>query len=118
MYISDFAIKRPLVTIVSMLALVVFGIVALFNLETDEFPDVNPPIVFTTIIYPGASPDQVEREILDPIEEAIQGISGVDKVYGEARDGFAQLTTMFVFEKDLQEATQDIRDQISLIRSD
>src|SRR5690606_868129 len=74
--------------------------------------------VFTTIVYPGASPDQVEREILDPVEEAIQGISGVDQVIGEARDGFAQITTLFFFEKDLQEATQDIRDQISTIRSD
>lgn len=118
MLISDFAIKRPLVTIVAMLALVVFGIFALLNLQTDEFPDVNPPIVFTTIVYPGASPDQVEREILDPVEEAIQGISGVDKVIGEARDGFAQITTIFFFEKDLQEATQDIRDQISTIRTD
>src|SRR5690606_36200714 len=118
MLISDFAIRRPLATVVAMLALVVFGIFALLHLQTDEFPDVNPPIVLTTIVYPGASPDQVEREVLDPVEEAIQGISGVDKVMSEARDGFAQITTIFYFEKDLQEATQDIRDQISTIRTD
>lgn len=118
MFISDYAIKRPLVTVVTMLALVAFGAVALFMLQTDEFPDVAPPVVLTTIIYPGASPDQVEREILDPIEEAIQSISGVDKVQGEARDGFAQITTFFVFEKDLQQATQDIRDAISAKRQD
>ncbi len=118
MFISDYAIKRPLLTVVTMLALVCFGGVALLMLQTDEFPDVSPPVVLTTIIYPGASPDQVEREILEPIEEAIQSISGVDKVLGEARDGFAQITTLFVFEKDLQQATQDIRDAISAKRQD
>src|SRR5215218_4706701 len=71
MLISDFAIKRPLVTVVAMLALVVFGIFALIQLQTDEFPDVQQPIVLTQIIYPGASPEQVEREILEQIEEAI-----------------------------------------------
>src|SRR5215204_647258 len=115
MLISDFAIKRPLVTVVAMLALVVFGIFALIQLQTDEFPDVQQPIVLTQIIYPGASPEQVEREILEPIEEAIQSISGVSEITGEARDGFAQIITQYVFEKPLQEQTQDIRDAISLL---
>lgn len=118
MFISDYAIKRPLLTVVAMLALVAAGGVSLLLLQTDEFPDVQPPVVLTTIIYPGASPDQVEREILEPIEEAIQGISGVDKITSEARDGFAQVVTTFVFEKDLQQATQDIRDAISATRQD
>ena len=118
MVISDFAIKRPLITVVSMLALVGFGLVALFRLQTDEFPEVQPPIVLTTVVYPGASPEQVEREILEPIEEAIQSISGVESINGEARDGFAQIITQFVFDKDLAEATQDIRDAISTKRQD
>jgi HAE1 family hydrophobic/amphiphilic exporter-1 len=118
MLISDFAIKRPLITVVSMLALVGFGLVALFQLQTDEFPEVQPPVVLTTVIYPGASPEQVEREVLDPIEEAIQSISGVKSINGEARDGFAQIITQFVYEKPLQEATQDIRDAISTKRQD
>ena len=118
MFISDFAIKRPLITVVAMVALVVFGLFALWQLPTDEFPDVAEPVVFTAIIYPGASPDQVEREILDPVEEAIQGISGVDQMFGEARDGYAQIITVFLFEKDIKEATQDIRDAISAIRVD
>jgi hydrophobic/amphiphilic exporter-1 (mainly G- bacteria), HAE1 family len=89
MFISDFAIKRPLITVVSMLALVVFGLVALLQLQTDEFPDVQPPVVLTTVIYPGASPDGVEREVLDPVEEAISvDRRRVDQGRGE--DGFAR----------------------------
>ena len=118
MFISDFAIKRPLITVVAMLTLVGFGLVALSQLQTDEFPEVQPPIVLTTIVYPGASPEQVEREVLEPIEEAIQSISGVKSINGEARDGYAQVVTQFVFAKDLSEATQDIRDAISTKRQD
>jgi len=118
MLISDFAIKRPIVTVVSMLALVVFGLIALGKLQTDEFPDVAPPIVTVGIPYPGASPDGVEKEILDPVEEAISSISGVKTISGSAEDGFATVVVEFLFEKPLQEATQDIRDAISGIRSD
>jgi hydrophobic/amphiphilic exporter-1 (mainly G- bacteria), HAE1 family len=115
-FISDFAIKRPIVTIVSMVALVVFGLFSLAQLQTDEFPDVTQPIVNVSVPYPGASPDVVEREVLDRIEEAISGISGVDRMQGTAQDGFANITVFFVFEKDPQQASQDIRDKISGIR--
>jgi len=65
-FISDFSIRRPIITIVSMLALVVFGIFALFSLNTDEFPDVAPPVVSVSIPYPGAAPETVEREVVEP----------------------------------------------------
>ena len=118
MWISDFAIKKPLITIVTMLILVVGGLFAYAKLQTDEFPEVAPPIVFATFVYPGASPDQVEREVLDPVEEAIASIPGVDKVQGEARDGFASAVVFFKFGKNMQEATTEIRDAINLKRND
>ena len=67
MLISDFAIKKPVVTVVTMLALVVFGIFALINLDTDEFPEVNPPIGNVAVPYPGSSPDILERELVEPM---------------------------------------------------
>lgn len=118
MFISDFAIKRPVITVVAMLTLAVGGAFALFKLQTDEFPEVAPPVVTVGLIYPGASPDGVEREILDPVEEALSSMTGVKRVMGSAQDGFASVVVEFVFEKPLQEATQDIRDAISGIRQD
>ncbi|HEU4557477.1 MAG TPA: efflux RND transporter permease subunit, partial [Longimicrobium sp.] len=118
MFISDFAIKRPVVTTVTMLALVVFGIFALMNLDTDEFPEVDAPFVFISVPYPGASPDIVEREVVEPIEEAVAGISGVDRIDSQALDGFGSIQVQFVFEKDVQQATQDVRDAVSQIRGD
>jgi hydrophobic/amphiphilic exporter-1 (mainly G- bacteria), HAE1 family len=118
MFISDFAIKKPLITVVAMVTLGVFGLFSLFKLKTDEFPDVAPPVVTIGIPYPGASPDGVEKEILDPIEEQISSISGVKHVNGSAYDGFGFIFVEFEFGKDLAEATQDLRDAISAKRAD
>jgi HAE1 family hydrophobic/amphiphilic exporter-1 len=118
MFISDFAIRRPIITVVTMVALVVFGLFALLKLQTDEFPDIQNPIVNVAVAYPGASPEVVEREVLDPIEEAISGISGVDKIQGTAEDGFASIVVYFVYSKSVAEAAQDIRDKLSTIRGD
>jgi hypothetical protein len=57
MFISDTAIKRPVLTVVAMMMLVVFGIVALFQLDTDEYPEIDAPVVVVAVPYPGASPD-------------------------------------------------------------
>jgi HAE1 family hydrophobic/amphiphilic exporter-1 len=120
MFISDFAIQRPIVTVTAMVALVAFGIAALLNLHTDEFPDIQQPVIGVTISYPGASPETVEREVIDPIEESFSSISGLDwsKTQASATDGLAQFIVFFDYEKDIQEASQDIRDAISTKRAD
>src|SRR3954463_5904829 len=116
MFISDFAIERPIITVVTMIALVVFGLAALTRLDTDEFPDIDQPIVFIGIAYPGAAPDVVEREVVSRLEDKISGISGVDKLNSTSTDGFAQIIVQFVFSRDANQATQDVRDAISAVR--
>ena len=118
MVISDFAIRRPIVTIVAMLSLVAFGLVSLFKLKTDEFPDIDPPLVSVALIYPGASPDGVEKEVINPVEEAVASIAGIKRTISSAEDGYGQVLVEFKFGKPLAEATQDIRDAISTIRAD
>ncbi len=118
MVISDFAIRRPVVTIVAMVALVVFGIFALFKLKTDEFPDIAQPVVSVGLIYPGASPDGVEKEVIDPVEESLASIAGVKQIMSTAEDGFGRIIVQFQFGKSLPEATQDVRDAISGIAGD
>src|SRR5436853_6240767 len=118
MIISDFAIKRPLITVVAMVALVIFGTFSLFKLKTDEFPDVAPPWLTVGIVYPGASPEVVESEILKPVEEQIGSIAGVKRIMGKAYDGYSMLMIEFLFEKDRNVASQEVRDAISAIRSD
>ena len=118
MFISDFSIRKPVVTIVLMLVLVVFGIFALLRLEVDEFPEVNPPFITVAVAYPGASPAQVEREVIERIEDAVASIAGVDKMTSQSVDSFGLILVEFIFEKDSKVATQEIRDKISEIRND
>jgi HAE1 family hydrophobic/amphiphilic exporter-1 len=118
MFISDIAIKRPVLTIVSMLALSVFGIVALFQLNTDEFPRSTRRSSSSRSRTRGASPDVVEREVIEPIEEVISGISGIDRMTSNSLDSFGNIIVEFEFEKDPQQAMQDVRDEISSIRND
>ena len=120
MLISDLAIKKPIATVTVMLALVVFGLFSLWRLKTDEFPDIQQPIVVVGIPYPGASPDTVEREVVDPIEDALFSIAGIDgkKTISSAIDGYAQFIVFFEFDKDVQQMTQDVRDAISAKRQD
>ena len=102
MFISDFAIRRPIITVVTMIALVVFGLASLARLDTDEFPDLDQPIVFLGIAYPGAAPDVVEREVVTRLEDKLSGISGVDKINSTSTDGFAQIVIQFAFSKPVE----------------
>src|SRR5438045_2196162 len=117
MFISDFAIKRPVVTVTTMLALVIFGLFALKSLQIDEFPDVANPVVLVMVPYPGASPEQVEREVVDRMEEAFGSISGMDVMNSKSLDGFAMITCQFLFSKNGDQAMADIRDAISGIQN-
>jgi HAE1 family hydrophobic/amphiphilic exporter-1 len=118
MFISDTAITRPVLTIVAMLMFVVFGAVALLQLDTDEYPEIDAPIVVIAVLYPGASPDVVEREVVDRIEEVVSGISGVDQLTSSSLDGFANILVAFDYSKDPRLATQEVRDKIAEIRNE
>ncbi|HEX2219627.1 MAG TPA: efflux RND transporter permease subunit [Gemmatimonadales bacterium] len=118
MFISNFSIKQPIITVVTMLTLVIGGIYSLLKLQTDEFPEIDQPIVTVAVPYPGASPEGVEREVVEPIEDAVASISGVDEITSNSSDGYAQVVVRFTFGKDVQVATQEVRDAISGIRGD
>jgi len=115
-FISDFAIRRPIITVVSMIALVVFGLASLVRLGTDEFPELSPPIVFVAVAYPGAAPDVVEREVVTRIEDKLSAISGVDKLNSSSTDGFGQIVVQFVFSRDVDQALQEVRDAMTAVR--
>jgi HAE1 family hydrophobic/amphiphilic exporter-1 len=116
MVISGYAIRRPVVTIVAMLALVAFGVAALARLHVDEFPDVQPPVVVLKASYPGAPPETVEREVVDRFEERVSGIGGVTRITSSALDSQAIVVVRFAFGTPVQDAMQQIRDEIGTIR--
>jgi hydrophobe/amphiphile efflux-1 (HAE1) family protein len=115
MTLSDLSIKRPVFTVMMSTALVVLGILGLSRLGTDLFPDLSIPIVTVTTIYRGAGPSEVEAQVMKPIEDAVAGISGLETVHSYSRENAGVLVAQFLFDKNIEEAVQDVRDKVANI---
>ena len=116
MFLSNFAIKRPVPTVVLIIALMALGLLALSKLRVNQIPDVEQPILVVSIPYPGASPETVEREVVNRIDKALQGISGVDRVQATANEGGASVVMFFNFNKNMIEAADEVRNAIGTVR--
>jgi HAE1 family hydrophobic/amphiphilic exporter-1 len=116
MFLSDFSIKRPVAMIVVIIGLMALGLLALSKLRVNQIPDVEQPVLVVNIAYPGASPDTTEREVVNRIEKALQGIAGVDEVRATAAEGNARLVLIFNFGKNMVEAADEVRNAIGSVR--
>jgi len=116
MFLSDFSIKRPIATLVLLIALMCLGLLALGKLRVNQIPDVEQPVLVVNISYPGASPETVEREVVNRIEKSLQGIAGVDQTRSTASEGNAKLILIFNFDKNMVEAADEVRNAIGSVR--
>jgi HAE1 family hydrophobic/amphiphilic exporter-1 len=116
MFLSDFSIKRPVPTVVLIIALMALGLLALSKLRVNQLPDVEQPILVVNVPYPGASPETVEREVVNRIDKALQGISGVDRTQATASEGSANIVMFFDFSKNMIEAVEEVRNAIGTVR--
>ena len=116
MFLSNFSIHRPIATVVLIIALMATGLLAMSKLRVNQNPDVEVPGLFVTLPYPGASPDTVEREIVNRIEKSLQSISGVTDVYSNAQEGSARFDVIFSFQKNMIEASDEVRNVIANVR--
>lgn len=116
MFLSDFSIKKPIATIVIILAMMAMGLLALSKLRVNQNPDVEVPGVQVFIAYPGASPDTVEREIVNRLEKSLLSVPGATNVYADANESNASFWVEFSFSKNMVEAADEIRGVISSVR--
>ena len=117
MILSDISIRRPVVAIVTSLLLVVFGLFAGMRLPVRETPDIDTPTIFVNVQYPGASAEVVETKVTKIVEQQIGSVPGLKTIRSFARDGFAGFNLEFVIGHNLDEAANDIRDQLGRIVS-
>ena len=115
MVLSDFSVKRPVVAIVASLLLMVFGVFALLQLSVRETPNIERPIVSVRVVYPGASSDVIESRVIQPIEDQISGIEGIKSISSSSRDAFGWVTIEFNLDRDIDDAANDVRDQVSRV---
>lgn len=116
MFLSDFSIRRPIVMVVLIIAMMALGLLALQKLRVNQSPDVQQPILSVYIPYPGASPEAVEREVVNRIEKALQSLSGVYRLDSTSGEGSASLFIYFDFKKNMIEATDEVRNAIASVR--
>ncbi len=113
MILSDLSVKRPVFATVLNLLIITFGIVAFLMLPLREYPDIDPPIVNISTTYPGASAAIVETKITQLLEDRISGIEGVKTINSNSRVGRSSITIEFNLDRDIDAATNDVRDRIS-----
>ncbi|MEJ2496434.1 MAG: efflux RND transporter permease subunit [Sulfurovaceae bacterium] len=107
-----FAINRPITTLMGVLAFIVFGLISYKTMPVNLFPNVDFPVVTVQTEYRGADAATVESKVTDVIEESVSGIDGIDKLFSSSYNGFSVVTIQFELSKDLNEATNDVRDKI------
>src|SRR5688500_11337936 len=113
--LAELCVRRPVFAAVLTMLLVVVGWVSYFRLGVDRFPKVDFPTITVTTRLPGAAPEELETEITDKIEEAVNTISGIDELRSTTSEGISQVFVTFVLEKDVNVAAQEVRDRVNLV---
>ena len=116
-WLAALCIKRPVFASVLILSITVIGLFSFSQLGVDQFPKIDFPTVVITTVQPGAAPEQIETEVTDKIEEAVNTISGIDELRSTSSEGVSIVFVSFVLEKNGDVAAQEVRDKISGVMS-
>lgn len=114
--ITDVCLRRPVFAWMIMAGTVLFGLLAVMRIGVSQFPDVDNPTVSVSVSWPGASPEDVETGIVNPIEDAISQVSGVTMISSSARSGSARVTATFDISRNIDLALQDTQAKVAQIQ--
>ncbi|MBL8144056.1 MAG: efflux RND transporter permease subunit, partial [Acidobacteria bacterium] len=114
-WLASLSVKRPVFASVLILTLTVIGGFSFFQLGVDRFPKVDFPTILITTRQAGASPEQIETEITDKIEEAVNTVSGIDELRSVSSEGVSTVIASFVLEKNVDVAAQEVRDRVNRV---
>jgi HAE1 family hydrophobic/amphiphilic exporter-1 len=111
--LAEICVRRPVFATMLIMTLMVLGVFSYNRLTVERFPRVEFPTITVTTRLPGAAPQEIETEITDKIEEAVNTISGIDELRSTSSEGVSLVFVTFELERDLDEAAQDVRDKIN-----
>src|SRR5712691_7606555 len=111
--LAALCVQRPVFATVLILSLTVVGAFSFLQLGVDRFPKIDFPTVAVTTVQPGAAPEQIETEITDKIEEAVNTLSGIDELRSVSSEGISQVIVGFVLDKNTDVAAQEVRDKVN-----
>ena len=113
MNISELSIRRPVLSTVMTLIILLFGFIGYNSLGVREYPSVDNPIISVSCSYPGANADVIENQITEPLEQNINGIPGIRSLSSVSSQGSSRITVEFELSVDLETAANDVRDKVS-----
>ena len=113
MNISELSIRRPVLSTVLTLIILLFGLIGYSYLGVREYPSVDNPIISVSCSYPGANADVIENQITEPLEQNINGIPGIRSLSSVSQQGSSRITVEFELSVDLETAANDVRDKVS-----
>ena len=116
-WLARVCVDRPVFTWVISLTMIVLGVAAFGSLPVDRFPNIDIPAVTVSAAYPGASPEQVETEVTEVIEEAVNSVSGLSDLTSTSYEGLS-VVVQFDLEVDADVAAQEVRDRINRVLAD
>jgi len=116
--LAEICVRRPVFATMLILSLTVVGLFSYKSLGVDLFPKIDLPTITVTVVNPGASPQEIETEITDKIEGAVNTISGIDELRSTSVEGVSQVFITFLLEKNPDVAAQEVRNKIDLILND
>ena len=114
-WLAEVCVKRPVFATMLIMSLVVVGAFSFMSLGVDLFPKIDFPTITITVVNPGASPQEVETEITDKVEEAVNTISGIDELRSTSIEGISQVFVQFVLEKDVNVAAQEVENRVQTV---
>ena len=117
-WLAEISVKRPVLASVLILVLVVIGVLGYTRLPVDRFPKIEFPTVSVVTRLPGATPKEMETEVTDKIEEAVNTVAGIDELRSISSESISQVLITFVLEKNIDVAAQEVRDRIARIIPD
>ena len=115
MSLSEFAIHRPIFTIMLLLIVLVLGFIALTRLPIDLMPDITFPTLNVSTSYPNTAPEEMEQMITRPIEEAMSAVPGVEEIFSSSSQGGSTVRIMFDWGTNLDEAANDVRERLDRV---
>src|SRR5918912_4622202 len=116
--LAEICVRRPVFATMIMLSLTVVGIFSFTSLGVDLFPKIDLPTITVTVVNPGSSPQEIETEVTDKVEAAVNTISGIDELRSTSVEGVSQVFITFLLEKNADVAAQEMRDKVNLILGD
>ncbi len=113
MRISELCVRRPVFAVMLISFLVVLGIFSFRDLGVDLFPKADPAVVNVTVLMKGATPEEMNTQVILPLEEALSTVSGMDEMTTQATEGDGRIRCRFTLERDINGAAQDVREKVA-----